>query len=410
MSGPEYSKAYIRELQRLKQLEKELAAQIEKSKCDQILQDIKKLEKDRKRYGNDPIILDCEHVIEKAKKWIPDSQTLRQLEETVASIKAISLSKCSTTGNSATLLKQFHAFQSQIQKLKNYLHIVKDLREFVMAEGTTAVQENRLEEFLSTNWTDTAEKVDIIPLDLQELYYELLEGLAESADYEKDKQLIDKTIMKVGDTDYKKRQLALRIQAIKVENGSSQNTIEMLTKQNELRGMYALLGWEAKALPTSIDETERAIKEAREALEEKQASKYIAECIHKVFAEKGYALLEDSIVTNVSGQTKKDCFEFGEDSLIHVAMSDKGQMLFEVVGKGTEKGMDAGRASKLESEMRRFCPNYAEIREALRTQYGISLEEEHLCAPDRKYAKAMDVISGTSGRRAKTEKKRYLED
>ena len=196
MSGPKYSKAYIRELQRLKQLEKELAAQIEKSKCDQILQDIKKLEKDRKRYGNDPIILDCEHVIEKAKKWIPDSQTLRQLEETVASIKAISLSKCSTTGNSATLLKQFHAFQSQIQKLKNYLHIVKDLREFVMAEGTTAVQENRLEEFLSTNWTDTAEKVDIIPLDLQELYYELLEGLAESADYEKDKQLIDKTIMK----------------------------------------------------------------------------------------------------------------------------------------------------------------------------------------------------------------------
>lgn len=410
MSGPKYSKANIRDWQRIRQLERELAAQIEKSKCSQILKDIRQLEKDKKRYCGDPFVSDCERMAEEARKLIPESKTLWKLEETIAAIRAASFLACSTEGNSDTLLQSFRAFQSQIQKLKNNLSLLRELKKLVVAEGTAALQERRLEAFMSADWTDTGEKIDTIPQDLQELYYELLEHLAASDDYEQEKQSIDETIMRVGDTDYKKRQLALRIQAIEVEQNRSQNTIELLEKLQELRGMYALLGWEAKELPASIEEADIAVKEAKTALEQKQASKYVAECIHKIFAEKGYALLEDSIVTNLSGQIEKDYFVFGEDSLINVSMSEKGQMLFEVVGRGTDADMDASRAAQLEAEMRRFCPDYAEIREALKTEYGISLEEERLCAPDRKYAKAVDVVSKREERRVRTEKKRYLND
>lgn len=406
MSGPKYSRAYIRELQRLKQLEKELADQLENTKRNQVLKDIERLEKERAKICHDPAISECESVIKEAEVIIPNSKVLRQMKETIALIENLSKQHCSTGGNSEVLVREFYAMQSEMQKLKNLLFVLKDLKKQLSAEGTVALQEGKLEEFMSTEWADTEEKVDVIPLDVQELYFEILECLADTEDYEGGKRAVDETIMKAGDADYKKRLLALRKQAIEVERNSSQNNITMLAKLNELQSLYTLLGWEAKQLPSTIEEVEVAITEAQSVLEQRQAAKYIAECIHRVFAEKGYSLLEDSIVTNTSGQVERDIYEFGEDSLINVSMSDKGQMLFEVVGDGTEAGMDASRAEKLESEMRRFCPNYAEIRDALRLYYGISLEDEHLCDPDKKYAKAVNVTAQKSERRAKAEKKK----
>lgn len=406
MSGPKYSRAYIRELQRLKQLEKELADQLENAKRNEILKDIERLEKERTKICYDPVISECESVIKEAETIIPDSKALRQMKETSALIMKLSMQHCSTTGNSEALLREFNAMQLEIQKLKNLLLVLKDLRKQLSAEGTVALQEVKLQEFMSTEWTDTEEKIDIIPLDVQELYFEVLECLADTEDYEGGKRSVDETIMKAGDTNYKKRQLMLRKQAIEVERNSSQNNITMLSKLNELQSMYTLLGGEAKQFPATIEEVKAAIEEAKSVLEQRQAAKYIAECIHRVFTEKGYVLLEDSIVMNASGQVERDYYEFGEDSLINVSMSDKGQMLFEVVGDGTEAGMDESRAEKLESEMRRFCPNYAEIKEALRIHYGISLEEEHLCESDKKYAKAVDITSQKSERRANVEKKK----
>ena len=411
MSGPKYSRAYIRELQRLKQLEKELEEQLENTKCKQVLKDIEKLEKDRRNICDDSTISECESIVREAEKLIPDSKTLRQMKDIIALIKKMAFRHCSTEGSSETLLREYNAIQSELKKLKNFLLILKDLKKQLSAEATVVAQEGQFEEFMSMEWTDTEEKIDIIPLDVQELYFEVLECLASSKDYESGKRSVDDTIMKVGDSDYKKRQLALRRQAIEVEKNSSQNNIEMLAKLNELRSMYTLLKWEAKQLPSTLEEIDAAIEETKNALEQRQATRYIAECIHRVFAERGYELLDDIIITNTLSQVEKDYYEFGEDSLINVSISDKGQILFEVVGDGTEASMDESRAEKLESEMRRFCPDYVEIREILRIHYGISLEEEHLCEPDKKYAKAVDITSQKSERREKVEKKKiYFDD
>ncbi len=91
-------------------------------------------------------------------------------------------------------------------------------------------------------------------------------------------------------------------------------------------------------------------------------------------------------------------------------MSEHGQMLFEVVGDGEESLMDSRKAESLESEMRRFCPNYGDIKSALEKEYGISLEDEHLCEPDKKYAKMSGRNSNRSKRRKKTEKKMMSDD
>lgn len=405
MSGPKYSRAYIRELQRLKQLERQLAEQVEQSKRKQVLSDIARLEKLRKDCCSDSILSECQSLIPQADQLIPDSKVLAQIKSLVSAVLAAQRACCDTTGNSDELLKRYNQQQKEMEKLKNSVQLLKELKKQLSAEGTVALQEKRSEEFATMDWSDTGERIDTIPSDLQDVYLEVIELLAEFPDFEEKKQIIDNTIMKTGDVAYKKKQLELRKKALEVEKNSSQDNLKLLALDNELRGLYTLLGWEAKQIPTGESELQKAIAEAKEEADKRQKNRYIAECLHKVFKEKGYSLVDDVVVTSNGAQVQKGFFEFGEDSIINVSMSEAGQMLFEVVGDGTAEGMDESRAARLESEMRRFCPNYAEIKEILARDYGISLEDEHLCEPDRKYAKAVDVTEGKSQRRAKKEKK-----
>lgn len=405
MSGPKYSRAYIRELQRLKQLERQLAEQVEHSKRKQVLSDIARLEKLRKDCCSDSILSECQLLIPQAEQLIPNSKVLAQIKYLVSAMLVAQSAYCDTTGNSDELLKRYNKQQKEMEKLKNSVQLLKDLKKQLAAEGTIALREKRFEEFSEIKWSDTGEKIDTIPSDLQDVYLEVIELLAEFPDFEEKKRIIDNTIMKTGDVNYKKKQLELRKKALEVERNSSQDNIKLLALDNELRGLYTLLGWEAKQLPTSVPELEKAIVEAKEEADKRQKNRYIAGCLHKVFKEKGYALVDDVVVTSNGAQVQKAFFEFGEDSLINVSMSDAGQMLFEVVGDGAAGDMDATRAAQIESEMRRFCPNYAEIKGILAREYGISLEDEHLCEPDRKYAKAVELAESKSQRRAKKEKK-----
>jgi len=405
MSGPKYSRAYIRELQRLKQLERQLAEQVEQSKRKQVLSDIARLEKLRKECCSDSILSECQSLIPQAEKLIPNSKVLAQIKALVSDVLAAQSACCDTSGNSDELLQRYSAQKKAIEKLQNSVQLLKDLKKQIAAEGTVALQEKRSQEFSEMEWSDTGERIDTIPSDLQDVYLEVIELLAEFPDFEEKKKILDNTIMKTGDVEYKKKQLELRRKALVVERNSSQDNLKLLTLDNELRGLYTLLGWEAKQIPTDVSELEKAIAEAREEADKRQKNQYIAECLYKVFKEKGYTLVDDVVVTSNGAQVQKGFFEFGEDSLINVSMSAAGQMLFEVVGDGTAGGMDETRAAQLESEMRRFCPNYAEIKEILEREYGISLEDEHLCEPDRKYAKAVDVSEPKSQRRAKKEKK-----
>ena len=405
MSGPKYSRAYIRELQRLKQLERQLAEQLEQSKRKQILNDITRLEKLRKDCCTDSILSECQSLIPQAEQLVPNSKVLMRVKALVSSVLMAQSACCDTSGNSDELFKKHNKQQKEIEKLRNSVQLLKDLKKQLSAEGTAALQEKRAEEFSETEWADTGERIDIIPSDLQDVYLEVVELLEEFPDFKEKKKIIDNTIMKTGDIEYRKKQLELRKKSLEVERNSSQDNIKLVTLGNEVRGLYAFLGWEAKQIPTDISELEKAIVDAKEEADKRQKNRYIAECMHKVFKEKGYVLVDDVFVTCNGAQVQKGLFEFGEDSLINVSMSETGQMLFEVVGDGTAGGMDETRAAQLESEMRRFCPNYAEIKEILANNYGILLEDEHLCEPDRKYAKAVDVTETKHQRRSKKEKK-----
>ena len=411
MSGPKYSTAIIREIERLQQLAKQLEEQLEKQKRAQVLSDISRLDREKERVLSDANFLDCDSLVKKSEDLIPDSPYLAKLKEIRKEIEGVLKTKCSLDGNSEKLLENYATYKELISTAQNKKVLISDLKHRIAEEATTAQQEKREVLFLNEKWEDTGKKVSTIPVDVQEIYMEVLEMLADGDEYEDKKLAIDQLISNAGtDWAYKKQQLVNRRDALKVEKNRSVDTIRILRKITELRSIYSLLGYEEKEIPKESEAIDQALEEAKKLLNEKQQAEYVAECVHKVFKDRGYNLLGDSIVVNKGRKIQNDIYEYGDDSLISVSMSNKGQMLFEVVGDGTQKEMDESRAEQLESEMRRFCPDYKEIRDALLRDYGISLEQEHLCEPDKKYAKAIDTEEKMDSRRKKKEKKRMRYD
>ena len=404
MSGPKYSRAYIRDLQRLQQLAKELEAQIETAKKLQIISEITALEGEVQACCSDKIE-DYKKIVKEVGGLVPDSIILSKMIEIIESIDGIRCAEANTDGNSDELSKKRDKRKEDIQKIKSSLKVLVELKKQLSVEVTNAAQEKTYKEFMAMDWADTEEKIDVIPSDISDLYFEVIEMIAGREDYDEIKQSIDEGIMKTGDNSFKKKQLEMRKKAIIVEKNSSNNVVILSAKMSELKSLYTLLGWEEKELPNELEEIDNEIKNAYTILEQRQASKYIASCVHQVFKDLGYDLLDDSIMHSTAGETNKVVYDYGEDSMVNVSISDKGQMLFEVVGDGTDREMDEKRATQLEAEMRRFCPNYADIRTVLREQFGISLEDEHLCEPNKKYAKAIDVNTKKQNRRSNKEKK-----
>ncbi len=406
MSGPKYSRAVINEIARLERLAKQLEEQIEIEKRNQVLKDIENLEKEKRSLCSDSIIDVCKKMISQAEEFTADSDTLKQVKALLNGILSESSTSCTISGNSTELLEHYQKYKEKVQTIKNKLSLIKTYNKQLEFEVSDAKQERKEGEFLSAEWEDTGKTISVIPDTLKDLYSEVIGLLMDSDDFEDKKRAIDDEVMS-ADTDlgYKTTLLKNRKNAILVEKNGSSNNIEMLSKINELTSLYSLLVGEAKEIPQDVGAIDVALKQAREQLKCKNEAEYVAACVHKVFKERGYSLLDDVVLQNNGKETEQTVYEYGDDSLVSVSMSDTGQMLFEVVGNGTKQGMDEVRSVKLESEMRRFCPDYKEIREILLRDYGISLEQEHLCEPDRKYAKAIDVGKNSSERRAKKEKK-----
>ena len=406
MSGPKYSRAVINEIARLERLAKQLEERIENEKRNQVLRDIEKLEKEKSLLCSDGIIDACKDMISQAEVCVADSDTLTQVKKLLDGIQTEIRNRCDASGNSAELMKQYGKYKESVQALKNKLSLIKTYNKQLEFEIGVAKQEKKEGEFLSIEWEDTGKTISVIPDTLKDLYSEVIELLMDSEDFEEKKRAIDEEVMSADtDLNYKTTLLKNRKNAILVEKNSSSNNIEVLSKINELTSLYSLLGGEAKEIPQDVEGIDAALKEAREQLKCRNEAEYVAACVHKVFKERGYSLLDDVVLQNNGKETEQTVYEYGDDSLVSVSMSDTGQMLFEVVGNGTQQGMDEVRSVRLESEMRRFCPDYKEIREILLRDYGISLEQEHLCEPERKYAKAIDVDKNSSDRRAKKEKK-----
>lgn len=405
MSGPKYSTAIIREIERLQQLAKQLEEELELQKRTQIISEIEHINREKEKTLSDHCFVDCDALIVKAEAIVPDSKYLDKLKKIREEISNVYRTTCSTDGNSEKMLKNLAEYKSVLSVAQGKKALISDLIHHISEEATRHQQEEREASFLNEKWEDTGKKISTFPEDIKDIYIEILEMVAANGGYEENKEAID-IIINNPNTDwaYKRHQLLSRRDAIKVENNRSVDIIDVLRKTTELRSIYRLLGCE-KEIPKDTAAIDAAMEDAKRLLKEKQQTEYIASCVNKVFKERGYNLLDDAIVINKGGTIRNNVYDYGDDSLISVSMSNKGQMLFEVVGDGTQKSMDATRAAQLESEMRRFCPDYSEIRDALIRDYGIALEQEHLCEADRKYAKAIDVVSNTDTRRKKKEKK-----
>lgn len=410
MSGPKYSRAYIREMQRLKKLEMQLEKEIEERKRTQILANISNLEKCRTLLCTDKLLQEYDAFMPEAEELIPSSETYIRAKRKLEFVKKAVSWKCDVVGNSDKLLKEFLEYERKVNSLKSALYELGELRTILAFEGTQALREKNTAIFMQTEWANIENDIDVIPDDLRKMYYEVLDLMSENDSYEAEKKIIDETIMNVGDVEYRKRQLSLRKNAILVERNQSENRSITIELANELRGLYKLLGCEEKEIPFDVMLLRERITDARNELMQEKISTYIAESVQSVLEKRGYSLIDNCSIINKNNSIEKFLFEYGEDSLINMATSKDGQILFEVVGNGTQVEMDASRALKLEAEMRRFCPDYHEIKDILRTEYGIYLENERLYGADKKYAKAVDVSKKATERRQNKEKKMMYYD
>lgn len=405
MSGPKYSRGYVRDIKRLQAIQKDIEIQLEKRKCKQLQDDIKKSVEALQKICHDSEIRESQELLEEIEEVIPTSVNLYRFKEMLECIEEYSQGEPRVKGNSKELTLYKDKVDRDLLKVRNYVSCVKEIKPILVKEASDEIQKQKYKAFMTEAWEDTGERVEISSPTVMKAYHDVLELLSEMPDFENKKRLIDETIMKTGDDEYKRKQLEMRRKSILVEANCKQNNIELLNLQSELRGMYSLLGWEAKRIPISGDELRNAIEEAKQELKQRQISKYIATSIHKVLADKGYSLVEDSIVNQADHGVSKNYYEFGQKSLINVSTSDKGQILFEIVGNGTPQEWSASDTEMLVSEMRRFCPNYQEVKRILLREYGISLEDEHLCEPDAKYAKVLSVGDKGNQRRGKQDVK-----
>lgn len=149
--------------------------------------------------------------------------------------------------------------------------------------------------------------------------------------------------------------------------------------------------------------TEISLKDAEQAASALQAQnqvlkkelemRMVAEKIHKVMEEMGFAMLDAEFVSMPNRDIVHGIFKFG-DNAVNTYTSDNGSILFEVTGIAAEqregRQLTALEKLKIKEDMARFCPVHQKIQHKL-AELGITVKTNNLYPADEKYAKVIGV-------------------
>ena len=129
---------------------------------------------------------------------------------------------------------------------------------------------------------------------------------------------------------------------------------------------------------------------------------YVNDSLSAVMSDLGYNIVGSETLTDQ--KVEKEYYDFSEHSVINISSSQGGALMFEVMGKDSERG---GK-SEVKADMERFCPDYDKVKVGL-SAYGIVLEREKLYDPDEKYVRFVvpERIEQQPQRRAR-HKKGYM--
>lgn len=408
MSGPKYSD-YVLERQRLLQIQAQLEAELEKSKCAQLKKQIDECIERSDLYFAQIDIVKFEKNISTAEEIVLSKTVLNELKRLIAELKIEIAKTFNTNGDSSSLSSALSAYEKRLKRVKNLVSRINHLMRDLNAEYNQQRQENLEIEFTNMQWNEPV-IVSSISETLMNVYNDIIEQIMECEDFEKEKSKYD-AIMRnhnIDDT-YKIHQMKSRFDAYLVEKQSDASNEELLRLRSEFVALSNLIYGECIDVPDDIEKLKQEIVEMLKEAQGQKVGEYVAECIDKVMVELGYSVVGSEVLS--TQKMTKQHYDYSPNSALTIASSENGAMMLEVVGKKNEDGTN-GSTAAVKEDMERFCPDFQKVKQGLQ-QYGISLADKKLCPPDEKYVRFVDVKKTASTDRritARNRKKRMYNE
>lgn len=401
MSGPKYSD-YVLERQRLLIIKAQLEAELERSQCEQIIENINNCIEKSNIYFSQINIEKYEENISDAEKIIKSTAITIELKKLISELKTNISTQYIIKGNSDALINILNCYERRLKRVKNLVMRIDDLMQELNVQFNQQQQENREIEFENTEW-DTHNAVSNTSENLMAVYSDILEQLMECENFEEEKAKYDDILHNHSfDDNYKISQMKMNFDSYLVEKQTEINNIEVLKLRSEYTFLSNLIYGECLEIPDDINILKEDMSEMLVEAQSQKVGEYVAECIKKVMETLGYDIASSEVL---SAQTMtKQYYDYTDNSAINIASSENGSMMFEVVGKKKKDGTNVD-TSAVKSDMERFCPDYQKVKQGLQ-QYGISLNDKKLCPPDEKYVRFVDIKKYASTDRRITVRKR----
>jgi len=400
MSGPKYSTAEL-ERQRLLMIKKQLEEELENAKCAELMTNIKTSLSKLKSFTEDVDTQKYLKWVDDAEKLLPNNKSIKEIRKQIKCLNELVLIQYSVSGTSTKLAKTLQQINTNIQKINNTKKYIEELLKSLNQEYNSVLQENREQEFESTEW-EKKEPISSVSQDVIECYKNIIEALIDFDDFESEKVVFD-TILNNHkfDDQFKIKQLKMRFQAILVEKQSDEELEQHISLRSEYIALCNLLYGECRSIPQDTESLNMEIIQLKKALEEKTTGQYIANSLKMVMEGLGYDILTQDIL--VQQKMTKQFFDYSDASAVTVASSDTGAVMLEVVGKQNET--NGITKSDVKKDMEKFCPDYEKVKAGLH-KYGVSLSDTKLCPPDEKYVRFVDIKTEQGTRRVEAKSKR----
>lgn len=411
MSGPKYSKGEIearRLLRLLAQLEKEVEREQRRIALAELNTKIQLLEELCAEYN----ALGSQETLSKIAGIPVDRLLVAELERLQSLGSKTCAFKANTKGDSKALLSVITSVDSKIEVLTKLIPRTKKLVVTLDTEYKSVVTDMR-----ETDFKNKRHDVESISpfrgsKDLRQVHDELIELMLVSNASEDALKGVDSLMNNHNvDGQYKLKELANRLSAIRVDLNANPAFHEAQQLRNECQALFVLIGKSEAQIPVSLDDL-RTLKEALTTeLRKRATSDYIASSMKEVMSNAGYNVLSTESLTKTMEPTERCLYDVSEDSVLNVSTSESGAIMFEVMARKKGEAVTQTQRSVVKHDMDRFCPDYALIKTEL-SKRGVLLTAESLHEADEKYVRAIEVIPSTSvSRRAgkrKASDKEYI--
>lgn len=157
---------------------------------------------------------------------------------------------------------------------------------------------------------------------------------------------------------------------------------------------------------SSLEEIQTATEQAKQSAVAQVSREYIRRQIDEVMSKHGYQVVSSEQLEETDNH--QVLYGVGDDTAIHVFVSDEQQVTMRVVGIGFDDTISEEEDEKLFQKQCAFCQMHPEITEELALR-GVILQTKKHMPPDKRFNKKIRTRSGTEERsssRAKKQQKR----